>query len=261
MIQLRVATRLRLRDPRVLRLRRHPARHAGRVHARRIRRSRFLRRQPRRRVQRSDARRPQGGSGQNCSSTGCVVDLNGSCPSELRGVSVIFKLSNGVIRRGSRKPRDDLRGRDHRHQTVRVGLWNELQRWIHLRRFGYGRRSFVWELRMRMRFPGTIALVLRILATVTVTTVVEFVKEGFAGTGLQFGLRLLRSEPKLETYYTTWDVDNSNRRKYDVDAGRYIDDIRRSSGSEQSITVVVSSFVIWNHSDTRAGLLSDVVAL
>lgn len=70
-----------------------------------------------------------------------------------------------------------------------------------------------------------------------------------------------RSEPKLETYYTTWDVDNSNRRKYDVDAGRYIDDIRRSSGSEQSITVVVSSFVIWNHSDTRAGLLSDVVAL
>ncbi|KFK42012.1 hypothetical protein AALP_AA2G201100 [Arabis alpina] len=27
---------------------------------------------------------PQGGSGLNCSSTGCVVDLNGSCPSELR---------------------------------------------------------------------------------------------------------------------------------------------------------------------------------
>ncbi|CAD5313230.1 unnamed protein product [Arabidopsis thaliana] len=31
---------------------------------------------------------PQGGSGQNCSSTGCVVDLNGSCPSELRVNSV-----------------------------------------------------------------------------------------------------------------------------------------------------------------------------
>ncbi|KAF9683151.1 hypothetical protein SADUNF_Sadunf05G0182700 [Salix dunnii] len=27
---------------------------------------------------------PQGGSGQNCTSTGCVVDLNGSCPSELK---------------------------------------------------------------------------------------------------------------------------------------------------------------------------------
>uniref|UniRef100_A0A1J3FT34 Thaumatin-like protein 1 n=1 Tax=Noccaea caerulescens TaxID=107243 RepID=A0A1J3FT34_NOCCA len=27
---------------------------------------------------------PQGGSGQNCSSTGCLVDLNGKCPSELR---------------------------------------------------------------------------------------------------------------------------------------------------------------------------------
>ncbi|ESQ34795.1 hypothetical protein EUTSA_v10008241mg [Eutrema salsugineum] len=31
---------------------------------------------------------PQGGSGQNCSSTGCVVDLNGKCPSELRVNSV-----------------------------------------------------------------------------------------------------------------------------------------------------------------------------
>ncbi|KAH0938564.1 hypothetical protein HID58_006025 [Brassica napus] len=31
---------------------------------------------------------PQGGSGQNCSSTGCVVDLNGSCPTELRVTSV-----------------------------------------------------------------------------------------------------------------------------------------------------------------------------
>ncbi|CAA7042590.1 unnamed protein product [Microthlaspi erraticum] len=30
---------------------------------------------------------PQGGSGQNCSSTGCVVDLNGSCPTELRVAS------------------------------------------------------------------------------------------------------------------------------------------------------------------------------
>ncbi|KAF2319908.1 hypothetical protein GH714_020371 [Hevea brasiliensis] len=30
---------------------------------------------------------PQGGSGQNCSSTGCVVDLNCSCPSELKVTS------------------------------------------------------------------------------------------------------------------------------------------------------------------------------
>ncbi|CAI0435655.1 unnamed protein product [Linum tenue] len=30
---------------------------------------------------------PQGGSGQNCSSTGCVVDLNGACPSDLKVVS------------------------------------------------------------------------------------------------------------------------------------------------------------------------------
>lgn len=31
---------------------------------------------------------PQGGSGDNCSTTGCVVDLNGACPSELRVTSV-----------------------------------------------------------------------------------------------------------------------------------------------------------------------------
>ncbi|KAL6493028.1 Thaumatin-like protein 1 [Orobanche gracilis] len=30
---------------------------------------------------------PQGGSGDNCTSTGCVVDLNGSCPPELRVTS------------------------------------------------------------------------------------------------------------------------------------------------------------------------------
>ncbi|KAJ0085521.1 hypothetical protein Patl1_09532 [Pistacia atlantica] len=30
---------------------------------------------------------PQGGSGQNCSTTGCVVDLNGACPSELKVMS------------------------------------------------------------------------------------------------------------------------------------------------------------------------------
>ncbi|KAL6511864.1 Thaumatin-like protein 1 [Orobanche gracilis] len=30
---------------------------------------------------------PQGGSGDNCTSTGCVVDLNGSCPTELRVTS------------------------------------------------------------------------------------------------------------------------------------------------------------------------------
>ncbi|XP_028766467.1 thaumatin-like protein 1b [Neltuma alba] len=31
---------------------------------------------------------PQGGSGDNCSSTGCVGDLNGACPSELKVASV-----------------------------------------------------------------------------------------------------------------------------------------------------------------------------
>lgn len=31
---------------------------------------------------------PQGGTGQNCTSTGCVVDLNGACPSELKVTSV-----------------------------------------------------------------------------------------------------------------------------------------------------------------------------
>ncbi|XP_054796403.1 pathogenesis-related thaumatin-like protein 3.5 isoform X1 [Prosopis cineraria] len=31
---------------------------------------------------------PQGGSGDNCSSTGCVVDLNGACPSELKVTNV-----------------------------------------------------------------------------------------------------------------------------------------------------------------------------
>ncbi|KAK4351866.1 hypothetical protein RND71_027384 [Anisodus tanguticus] len=31
---------------------------------------------------------PQGGSGNNCTSTGCVVDLNGACPSELKVLSV-----------------------------------------------------------------------------------------------------------------------------------------------------------------------------
>lgn len=30
---------------------------------------------------------PQGGTGQNCTNTGCVVDLNGACPSELRVMS------------------------------------------------------------------------------------------------------------------------------------------------------------------------------
>ncbi|KAF8023564.1 hypothetical protein BT93_F0927 [Corymbia citriodora subsp. variegata] len=30
---------------------------------------------------------PQGGSGQNCTSTGCVVDMNGACPSELKVTS------------------------------------------------------------------------------------------------------------------------------------------------------------------------------
>ncbi|XP_015074124.1 thaumatin-like protein 1b [Solanum pennellii] len=31
---------------------------------------------------------PQGGSGNNCTSTGCLVDLNGACPSELKVMSV-----------------------------------------------------------------------------------------------------------------------------------------------------------------------------
>ncbi|XP_010530273.1 PREDICTED: thaumatin-like protein 1b [Tarenaya hassleriana] len=32
---------------------------------------------------------PQGGSGDNCTSTGCVVDLNGACPSQLRVTTAI----------------------------------------------------------------------------------------------------------------------------------------------------------------------------
>lgn len=36
---------------------------------------------------------PQGGSGDNCTSTGCVGDLNGACPSELRVTSVDGKQS------------------------------------------------------------------------------------------------------------------------------------------------------------------------
>ncbi|RDX72576.1 hypothetical protein CR513_47916, partial [Mucuna pruriens] len=36
---------------------------------------------------------PQGGSGDNCTSTGCVGDLNGACPSELRVASVDGKQS------------------------------------------------------------------------------------------------------------------------------------------------------------------------
>ena len=37
---------------------------------------------------------PEGGAGDNCTSTGCVVDLNGACPSELKVMSVDGK--NGV---------------------------------------------------------------------------------------------------------------------------------------------------------------------
>lgn len=70
-----------------------------------------------------------------------------------------------------------------------------------------------------------------------------------------------RSEPRHKTDDTTRNVYNSCWGKYDVDAGRYVDDIRRSSRSEQIITLVVSSLVIWNHCHTCAGLLSDVVAL
>ncbi|KAG2400707.1 Thaumatin-like protein [Vigna angularis] len=36
---------------------------------------------------------PRGGSGDNCTSTGCVGDLNGACPSELRVTSVDGKQS------------------------------------------------------------------------------------------------------------------------------------------------------------------------
>ncbi|XP_061373303.1 thaumatin-like protein 1b [Gastrolobium bilobum] len=36
---------------------------------------------------------PQGGSGDNCTSTGCVEDLNGACPSELKVASVDGKQS------------------------------------------------------------------------------------------------------------------------------------------------------------------------
>jgi len=57
----------------------------------------------------------------------------------------------------------------------------------------------------RRRFLGTIVLVVRkILATtVTITTVVRFVKEGFAGTALRFGLRLHRFDLGFHNIYLT----------------------------------------------------------
>ncbi|CAH2067471.1 unnamed protein product, partial [Thlaspi arvense] len=87
-------------------------------------------------------------------------------------------------------------------------------------------------------------------------------RRGKTVDGLQKRSKIVsRSEPRTEGDYATRDVDNSCRRKYDVVAGGYIDDIRRCSGPEQRITVHVSPFVMWNHSHTRAGLLSDVAAL
>ncbi|CAI0435203.1 unnamed protein product, partial [Linum tenue] len=44
-------------------------------------------RTPRENSPASPATAAPGGSGQNCSSTGCVVDLNGACPSDLKVVS------------------------------------------------------------------------------------------------------------------------------------------------------------------------------
>ncbi|KAL0360534.1 UNVERIFIED_CONTAM: Thaumatin-like protein 1 [Sesamum radiatum] len=61
--------------------------HARGIHAGRRRREGLLRRQPRRRVQPADAGGAAGRVRVNCSNTGCVVDLNGACPSELRVTS------------------------------------------------------------------------------------------------------------------------------------------------------------------------------
>ncbi|KAL0302459.1 UNVERIFIED_CONTAM: Thaumatin-like protein 1 [Sesamum calycinum] len=38
---------------------------------------------------------PQGGTGGNCSNTGCVVDLNASCPSELQVLNAVSTSSGG----------------------------------------------------------------------------------------------------------------------------------------------------------------------
>ncbi|KAI4366313.1 hypothetical protein MLD38_022202 [Melastoma candidum] len=40
---------------------------------------------------------PQGGSGQNCTATGCIVDLNGSCPSDLRVTSSEGEGAGGAV--------------------------------------------------------------------------------------------------------------------------------------------------------------------
>ncbi|KAL0665177.1 hypothetical protein Bca4012_102015 [Brassica carinata] len=180
---------------------------------------------------------PQGGSGQNCSSTGCVVDLNGSCPSELRVTSVDgVRQSMGCKSacEAFRTPEYCCSGAFGTPDTCKPSEYSLVFKSACPRAYSYAYDDQS--------------------STFTCAKSPNYVITFCPAPNT-------RSEPKLETYYTTWDVDNSNRRKYDVDAGRYIDDIRRSSGSEQSITVVVSSFVIWNHSDTRAGLLSDVVAL
>lgn len=69
-----------------------------------------------------------------------------------------------------------------------------------------------------------------------------------------------RSELRYETDNARRVVDDTCGRQYV--AGRYVDDIRRSFGPEQRNTVHVSVFfVMWNHSHSRAGVLSDVAAL
>ncbi|KAL0365653.1 UNVERIFIED_CONTAM: hypothetical protein Sangu_0662900 [Sesamum angustifolium] len=65
---------------------RNPPRHAGGIHPQRRSGSRLLRCQSCRWVQPPNADNPKGGTRGGpggCSSTGCLVDLNGACPREL----------------------------------------------------------------------------------------------------------------------------------------------------------------------------------
>ncbi|KAF2295597.1 hypothetical protein GH714_033260 [Hevea brasiliensis] len=70
---------------------------------------------------------PQGGSGQNCSRTGCVVDLNGSCPSELK---VTSSAGDGVACKSSceafRQPQYCCTGAYYTPDTCKPSSYSEM---------------------------------------------------------------------------------------------------------------------------------------
>ncbi|KAL0431180.1 UNVERIFIED_CONTAM: Thaumatin-like protein 1 [Sesamum radiatum] len=53
---------------------------------------------------------PQGGTGGNCSNTGCVVELNASCPSELQVLNAVSTSAGRRRRRTMRGLQERLRG-------------------------------------------------------------------------------------------------------------------------------------------------------